>query len=196
MFIYKSTDGGLHWNDPIPLHVGDTTDDKSWISCDNNPLSPFYGNIYVAWGAGSALRFARSIDHGVTWTGAGSTPPGSAIVDLTFAPEVSVGLDGTLHIAWYYDGEDGPAQPGSTIEYVRSVDGGDSFEAQKSIVKGVHGLRGNLPEPGSPDFGTWPHFLGATFRVITLATACSFGADPLRSERASVFRNYQDFIVA
>ena len=44
MFIYKSTDGGLHWSAPTPLHIGDTSDDKSWIACDNNPASPHYGN--------------------------------------------------------------------------------------------------------------------------------------------------------
>jgi len=37
MYVYKSNDGGLHWGQPVPLHVGDTSDDKSWIACDNNP---------------------------------------------------------------------------------------------------------------------------------------------------------------
>jgi hypothetical protein len=180
MFIYKSTDGGLHWSAPGPLRVGDRTDDKSWIACDNNPLSPHFGNVYVVWGAVSPLRFARSTDHGDSWKGVGNAAPGSQIADSTFAPEVSVGLDGTVHVAWYFDGEDeGSDQPGTTIEYVRSIDGGNSFEPQKSIVRNVHGLRGNLPELGQKD--RWPHFPGATFRVITLATGCAFGADPVRT---------------
>ena len=48
------------------------SDDKSWIACDNNPASPHFGNVYVAWGAVSPLRFARSTDHGAHWKGIGS----------------------------------------------------------------------------------------------------------------------------
>ena len=49
MYIYKSTNGGLHWSEPFPLHVGDKEDDKSWIACDNSPQSRFYGNVYIVW---------------------------------------------------------------------------------------------------------------------------------------------------
>ena len=76
-------------------------DDKSWIACDNNPASPHYGNIYIAWGASSPLRFARSTDHGQSWKGVGSQAPGSQLANSTYAPEISVGLDGTVHIVWY-----------------------------------------------------------------------------------------------
>lgn len=173
MFVYKSTDGGLHWSQPTPLHVGDLSDDKSWIACDNSPQSPYFGHVYIVWGAGSPLRFSRSTDHGANWKGIGIEAPGTAIADATFAPEISIGLDGTVHIAWYFDGEGAAGSGATTIEYIRSTNGGESFEAQKSIVSGVHGLRGNLPETNG-----WPHFPGATFRVITLATGCGFGLDP------------------
>ena len=197
MYIYKSTDGGLHWSQPVPLHIGDTTDDKSWIACDNNPASPYYGHVYIAWGAQSPLRFARSTDHGQSWKGVGNQAPGSQLASATFAPEISVGLDGTVHIAWCFDpGGSGPIT--TTIEYMRSINGGETFEVQKSIVSGVHGLRGNLPEIGSPDVGQWPHFPGAAFRVTTLATGCGFGIDPLHNSPLSVsfFFGHKDFIVA
>ena len=192
MFIYKSTDGGLHWSVPTPLHVGDLDDDKSWIACDNNSASPHYGNIYIAWGASSPLRFARSTDHGQSWKGVGSEAPGSQLANSTFAPEISVGLDGTVHIVWHI-------RSSNTIEYMRSTNGGDSFEAQKSIVTspepggGVHSLDGNL----TPTNG-WPHFPGATFRVITLATGCGFGFDPLDNNPFPVpfFFGPKNFIVA
>jgi hypothetical protein len=196
MFIYKSTDGGLHWSAPFPLHVGDLTDDKSWIACDNNPASPHYGNVYIAWGAQGPLRFARSTDHGQTWKGSGSNVPGDMLVDHTFAPEISVGLDGTVHIVWYFDGEgEGNDEPGTSIEYLRSTDGGTTFH-RAQIVTGVHGLRGNLPEIGDPQTGKWPHFPGATFRVITLATGCAFGIDPLHSSPFRFISGPKDFAVA
>jgi len=192
MFVYKSVDGGLHWSAPTPLHVGDKSDDKSWIACDNNPSSPHYGNVYIVWGAGGPLRLARSTDHGASWKGVGAAAPGSQLADRTFAPEVSVGLDGTVHIVWYFDGEnEGAGQVGTTIEYMRSTDGGNSFEGPRSVVKGVHGLRGNLPEVND-----WPHFPGATFRVITLATGCGFGADPQRSSLSLLVLRPKNFVVA
>lgn len=180
MYIYKSTDGGLTWGAPTPLHVGDVSDDKSWIACDNHPDSPFYGRVYVAWGAASPLRFARSLDHGAHWKGAGNDPPGSQLANATYAPEISVGRDGTVHVAWHPDG-------GSTIEYMRSTDGGETFEAQKTIVTGVHSLRGNLPATDG-----WPHFPGATFRVITLATGCAFGTGPLAKNFAVAWSDYRE----
>lgn len=189
MYVYKSTDGGLHWSAPIPLHVGDKNDDKSWIACDNNPASPHYGNVYIAWGAEAPLRFARSIDHGVNWTGIGTEKPGSELAPQIGESEISIGLDGTVHIVWHN-------QRGTTIEYRRSTDGGETFEKQKWIVKDVQSLKGHLPEIGSPNKTQWPHFPGATFRVITLATGCGFGFDPLPNSPVSFFIGPRNFIVA
>src|SRR6266540_2102449 len=119
MFVYKSTDGGLNWSAPTPLHVGDVNDDKSWIACDNNPSSPYYGRVYIAWGAATPLRFARSLDHGAHWKGVSNDSPGTPLVNATYGPEISVGLDGTVHIVWHPDGS-------NTIEYIRSTDGGET----------------------------------------------------------------------
>jgi hypothetical protein len=174
MYVSKSTDGGLHWSTPVPLHVGDLEDDKSWIAADNNPASPHYGNIYIVWGAISPLRFARSSDHGQSWKGVGNETTGSKLADRTFAPEISVGLDGTVHIVWCPNSP----TPKDTIEYMRSVNGGETFGPQRPIVEEVRGLNGNLDKIGTEGFGKWPHFPGATFRVGTLATGCAFGFNP------------------
>lgn len=63
MSVYRSSDGGVTWEQPTRLTT-DTSDDKQWVLCDNNPTSPHYGNVYVVWAASSPLRFARSTDHG------------------------------------------------------------------------------------------------------------------------------------
>ena len=138
MVVYRSSDCGVTWEQPIQLHL-DSYDDKQWVQCDNNPDSPHYGNVYVAWAAHTALHFARSTDHGENWTGRGNDPPGATIAGTNaFAPDISISADGTLHMFWHMDG-------GSTIQYLRSTDGGASFEPLKEIVTGVHSLRGNLP---------------------------------------------------
>jgi hypothetical protein len=198
MYIYRSTDGGLHWSAPVPLHVGDKSDDKSWIACDNNPASPHYGNVYIAWGANGPLRFARSIDHGANWIGVGDdTVPGTELAASTFAPEISVGLDGTVHIVWHnYDSFDNGRPVKSTIEYTRSTDGGKTFEPPKSIVKDIYSLEGNLA-PIIGKIETRAHFPGATFRVMTFATGCGFGFDPSGSGRYwSPISAPKNFIVA
>src|SRR5688572_10504273 len=113
MVVYRSKNGGVTWENPVQLTT-DTRDDKQWVVCDNNPYSPFYGNIYVAWSASSPLRFARSTDHGDSWKGQGNEPPGSSLVSFSFPPELSVSPDGTLHILWHTDGS-------SEIRYLRST---------------------------------------------------------------------------
>lgn len=163
MVVYKSSDGGVSWQNPIQLTT-DTNDDKQWVICDNNYFSPYYGNVYVVWGASSPLRFARSRDHGQTWTGKGSEPSGSSLTSYSFAPELSISSDGTLHIFWHNDGS-------GEIRYLRSTNGGESFETSKVVVTGLESLRGNLPESGH-----WPHFDHGKFRVITLVTSCTVGS--------------------
>jgi hypothetical protein len=166
MVVYRSSDGGVTWQQPVELTT-DTTDDKQWIACDNNPSSPHYGNVYVAWAASSPLRFARSTDHGVHWNGKGSEPAGSSLVSFAFAPELSVSSDGTLHILWHNDNS-------GTIQYIRSTDGGNSFSPVSTVVTGMSSLRGHLPE-----IGNWPHFDYGKFRVITLVTDCAADYDVL-----------------
>jgi len=160
MAVYRSVDGGVTWQPPFRLTT-DTSDDKQWVLCDNNAASPYQGNVYVVWGASSPLRFARSTDHGVTWKGKGSDPPGSTLVSYAFAPDISISADGTVHIFWHDDSS-------STIKSLRSTDGGGTFEPQHIVVDGVVSLRGHLPITNG-----WPHFDHAKFRVITLVSSCA-----------------------
>jgi len=161
--VYKSTDGGRSWGPPTLIHSS-SGDDKQWATGDTSPASPHYGNVYAAWDDGTQLRFARTTDHGVTWrgTGAGVTPAGSVLASDSFSPEISVAADGTIYIV-YLNG-----QSGSQIKYVKSTDGGDTFSAPAIAASGVTSIRGSFPEAGG-----FPHFPGATFRVLTLATGCT-----------------------
>ncbi|OUL68249.1 sialidase family protein [Paraburkholderia hospita] len=160
MVVYRSQDGGVTWQEPVRLTT-DTHDDKQWVICDNHPSSAFYGNVYIAWGADSPLRFCRSTDHGVTWIGKGQEPPGTSLVSFSFSPELSVARDGTLHIMWHNDGS-------GEISHLRSTDGGNTFEPVASAVTGMTSLRGHLPLTDN-----WPHFDYGKFRVITVVTDCT-----------------------
>lgn len=160
MAVYRSSDGGVTWEPPFRLTTT-TSDDKQWVLCDNTPASPHYGNVYVTWAASSPLRFARSTDHGATWKGKGADPPGTTLVSFAFAPDLSISADGTLHIFWHNDGS-------GAIQYLRSTDGGETFEPVRTVVTGISSLRGHLPQTNA-----WPHFDDGKFRVITLVTSCA-----------------------
>lgn len=148
--VYKSSDGGQSWSPPNLIHdsVGD---DKQWAVADNSPASPFQGNVYAVWDNGSQLAFARTRDHGASWAGVGTQPVGFPLANDSFAPDTSVAADGTIFIVW--------VAGGSTIKFVKSIDGGDSFSAPAIAVSGITPVPGQLP--------------GGKFRVFTLPAGCT-----------------------
>src|SRR5437660_1893173 len=74
VFTSRSTDGGLHWSNPITTAGG--SNDKNWIACDNTTSSPFFGNCYTEYDVtsnGNALRMTTSSDGGASWGPARAT---------------------------------------------------------------------------------------------------------------------------
>ena len=173
--IYRSPDGGRTWGPPRPIHHSAHTgenqgDDKQNAVGDTNPGSPFYGNVYVAWDdigpRAFDLRFARTTDHGTTWTGTGAEQPGSSLAGDSFSPAMAVAPDdGTLYIAWASTNR-------TQIKLVKSTDGGNSFSAPDGsavIADGITDLEAaHLPAPDG-----FPELPGGTFRVDTFPTICA-----------------------
>ncbi|HEU5409221.1 MAG TPA: sialidase family protein, partial [Nitrospira sp.] len=151
--VYKSTDGGQTWSAPNLIHAN-PGDDKQWAAGDGNPGSPFHGRVYAAWDGSAGLCFARTLDHGGTWIGTGASAAGTAIAPSSFSPEVNVADDGTVYIIFLV---------GSEIKMVKSIDGGNSFQATASPAIGI----------GAFGITTLP---GGNFRVITVPTACDSGS--------------------
>jgi hypothetical protein len=79
--VNRSTDGGLTFGAPVTVTSTGISLDSTWVSCDNTPTSPFYGNCYVEFddfGAGAVLKMMRSTDGGLTWSN--STVPNSTVI--------------------------------------------------------------------------------------------------------------------
>jgi BNR/Asp-box repeat protein len=163
--IYTSTDGGQTWSVPNPIHYSGG-DDKQWMAGDGNPASPFHGRVYAVWDDGIYMRFARTLDHGATWIGAGSgTPPvGTILTNDSFSPEINVAADGTIYIVWL----NGIA--GNQIKMLVSMDGGATFHATPQAASGITTLQSSLAR-----IHAWPVLPGGTFRVDTVPTACVAG---------------------
>jgi hypothetical protein len=118
--VSRSSDG-ISWSTPVVAAPdnGGFSHDKNWIACDIGTASRFAGRCYVTWAAtNTALGLATSTDGGLTWRTAIFNPiRGSGWQPL-------VRPDGTLVIV--YEAE-------TSIEAVRSTDGGASFAAPARV---------------------------------------------------------------
>ena len=140
MAVARSSDQGRTWT-PVYFNFengGAKFNDKPMIAVDNNPGSPNFGNVYVAWdttnGVGgkpstTGIMVSRSTDHGVTF----STPVFAS--DTHGGPHFGIGADpfvtanGTLHVAWH--------DQSNAIVESSSTDGGVSFGATHVIAPTV-----------------------------------------------------------
>src|SRR5438477_167231 len=107
--LFSAEGGANHFND------------KPMITADTNTASQFRDSVYAAWDAATGgstsggVRFARSTDHGLTFTTVRVDDPsgqGRAIGAVPF-----VGPNGEVYVAW----NDYAA---NTIAFNRSLDGG------------------------------------------------------------------------
>jgi len=86
MLISRSQDG-IHWQKPLSIPAKFNLPDKTWINCDNNTSSPFYGNCYAEWDDNSnidAIYFSVSKDGGSTWSA--PVAPAGAPIGLGLEP--------------------------------------------------------------------------------------------------------------
>jgi hypothetical protein len=71
--LVSSSADGINWNNPVTADNKSSFADKTWIVCDNNPASPFFGHCYVEWddaGLGDQEKMSTSTDGGQTWSAA------------------------------------------------------------------------------------------------------------------------------
>jgi hypothetical protein len=132
--VARSADGGKSYPSATYFSFSGGSDhfnDKPMITTDTNASSPYGDNIYVAWDAASGgsasggLRFARSLDHGATFTVTridNPSGPGRVI-----AADPFVGPNGEVYAAWNDIAAD-------TIAFNRSFDGGMTWAGPSVIA--------------------------------------------------------------
>ena len=140
IYVRRSPDGGRTWErDPVAVRAWPTGteagmqyEDMPRIFADNSPTSPHAGNLYEGWIEWqldkSIMLFARSTDHGKTWsapirisTQAGF--PRDDNGDVVGFHGV-VGPDGTIYAVWNW---------GLTIVLAKSQDGGKTFTPSRVV---------------------------------------------------------------
>lgn len=141
--------------------AGRDQEDKPWIAVDNSG-GAFDGTVYACWsrfvgGGGIELRVSRSTDGGRTFEDEQRVSSGDRFPLGCF---MTVGRDGTVHVAWADNDQHTP------IRFRRSRDGGRSWEAIVQINRNITRF------PGGD-------------RIITCNTALVCG-DPVENVRATL----------
>ena len=141
IWVRHSPDGGKTWDrDATPVLVwpngehAPQQEDMARIWADNEPQSPYRGNLYLAWIDWqidkSIVLFTRSTDHGKTWAKPWriSTHAGYPRDDTGAILGIlgTVGPDGTQYVVW-----------NDMLDTVLAVshDGGATFEPSRSIFQ-------------------------------------------------------------
>jgi hypothetical protein len=122
--------------------VAQIDDDKELMAVDNDPSSPYFGRLYVAWKdydyAGEARIFlTHSSDGGLTWSAQKALSSTRQVQGAW--PAVAPG--GTVYVAWLRWLGSGYPDGDVAIELVRSTDGGATFATMTPPVSGRTGPR-------------------------------------------------------
>jgi hypothetical protein len=143
--LWKSTTNCQTFSYVGPIHVGGG-DDKEIMAIDNNPASPYYGRMYVAWtdfNFGGRIRSTYSTDGGVTWS-APVTLSGVGVDVQGAWPAVAP--NGDVYVAWV---RWNPYPWGNIdIEVVRSTNGGASFSFRTNPLTNAVNPRENADTIG------------------------------------------------
>ncbi|MDQ1724406.1 MAG: hypothetical protein QOG52_1434, partial [Frankiaceae bacterium] len=131
--VSYSDDNGLTWSAPVLSSTRSnpkTFNDKEWITADDDPLSPYFGNVYVSWTSFRSATFSgngnepvfvtRSTDGGASFdsgnqlspagnNGTGNGRQGSFVI---------TGPDGSVYVAF---------EQGSSQVVAISRDGGTKY---------------------------------------------------------------------
>jgi hypothetical protein len=131
LWLTRSIDGGLTWEDPIQVNAAD---EVAWNSYADMAVDDA-DNIFVIWAnANGKVRLVRSSDNGQSLepdplieTSDGACPGGGTAV---------AAHGGRVYAVWDTADSEGADCPDSTIVQRRSDDGGDSF-ADTEQVRGT-----------------------------------------------------------
>jgi hypothetical protein len=158
--VSRSPDG-INWDDPIMVSATPNSD-KNWITCDNTPASPFFGNCYVEWddpSTGNRIWMSASTDGGLTWAAARNT----ADLAAGIGGQPVVQPNGTVIVPIEND-------TGAAMLAFRSSDGGASWSVAVTISSIMdHLVAGNLRTSALPSAA-----IDANGKVYAIWQDCRF----------------------
>ncbi len=144
MGISHSNNQGSTWTTTtVAPNPGDLAD-KNHMWIDNSPLSPYNGNLYVAWTEfggtySNEIAIAASADDGLTWTSKTAISTEVNAGSHNQGVNLSVGPNGEVYAIWaIYDSW--PSDE-NAIGMALSMDGGETWEPAVRIIENIRGIR-------------------------------------------------------
>jgi hypothetical protein len=135
LVVNRSLDGGLTWQNPVNANINQGFYDKQWMTCDNWPASPFYGNCYIEWAGNTGISMTRSTDGGLTWNQSQTPSSGGNGGQPLVQPSGKVVVP----------------YAGNGIQTIVSTNGGSSFTGPFTIATvSTHGPAGGIRAPLLP----------------------------------------------
>jgi hypothetical protein len=124
IFITWTDDDGVTWHPSVPIVQNQgSLQDKDWFAVDNNPSSPYYHRLYMAWAPGGVVS-TYSSDGGVSWSAPQQIPnSGGASIEY---PYPVVAPNGDVFLFHMYNWSARSPSP-STVKVVKSTNGGVSW---------------------------------------------------------------------
>ncbi|HET9530677.1 MAG TPA: sialidase family protein, partial [Blastocatellia bacterium] len=150
VYVYKSTDGGVTFVEPIPVvaDIGNPTGskraDKCYIAVDRSASSLFRNTVYAIWVSSEPDRTVILTSHRRPGEAGFSEPKTISHSGDMRGPSITTGPNGELYAAWQ-----GIGNP-RVILFNASTDGGETFlplEAAPSIDLNIHDFTGSLSPP-------------------------------------------------
>lgn len=155
VYVYKSTDGGQTFKDPVPVvvDIGNLTNPtragKPNITVDRSPTSPFKNTVYAVWTSTVAdetgrnttvVRFARRRPGDAGFSDSKAI---GHLGDMR-GPTLATGPNGEFYAAWV-------GMPARSVLFNASTDGGDTFlQGFGTVDLDVHDYSGSLDGPNAP----------------------------------------------
>jgi len=144
MGISYSTNNGSTWSTATVTPNPGSMTDKNHMWIDNSPVSPYVGNLYVAWtdfgGSNDGdICLKKSTNGGTTW---GTLMNISSAVNAgshNQGVNIQTGPDGQVYVLWsVYDSW---PQDEKALGFAKSTNGGTSFAPATRIINNTRGIR-------------------------------------------------------
>ncbi|MEJ2492913.1 MAG: T9SS type A sorting domain-containing protein [Ignavibacteriaceae bacterium] len=147
VYSHYSDDSGKTWSDAYTI-FSDQVEDKGSLTIDNNPGSPYKGNLYSVWvelAYPYGIQTSYSTDSGVSWNSPDTINHGAP--NRCSGGSVTTDRNGSVYVTWAGVTTDFPAHE-DFASFASSKNGGTTWNYNQNIFD-MNGINGTLSSKGN-----------------------------------------------